>query len=349
MKWRSESCESGDMIRVRVGSVWHYGIFVSKDEVIEFGPPPLPLNIASKSDHRVMSVSIEEFSAGGTVERALLSPEEEQCRLSPSKTLAAARSRIGEGGYDIIHNNCEHFATACLFGLGSSTQEEALRKRWQSRPILDVYVMSIPEDMKVTSVYPPERDKQIRETKNENSRIERYAVWTVLEQAIEHSFSLSLKDLVFTENKGKWCCDKLYFSLSHSRDAVAVAVSNDRCGVDIEALERFRSRYSDPALLDKMYSKICSPEENVSVQSPDDLIKIWTKKESIYKCFGTERFQPKSINSSAFETLTVNLSLPNRHVVSFCGSKLSHAHVYVFDGERFRPVASGRNFSGMDQ
>ena len=41
MKWLPGECRPGDMIRVRLGSIYHYGIFVSEDEIVQFGPPPV--------------------------------------------------------------------------------------------------------------------------------------------------------------------------------------------------------------------------------------------------------------------------------------------------------------------
>ena len=40
MKWElSEPC-AGDMIRAKVGPLYHYGIYVSDSEVIQFGYSP---------------------------------------------------------------------------------------------------------------------------------------------------------------------------------------------------------------------------------------------------------------------------------------------------------------------
>jgi hypothetical protein len=34
MKWQLTQPVAGDMIRVKLGSIYHYGVFVSEDEVI---------------------------------------------------------------------------------------------------------------------------------------------------------------------------------------------------------------------------------------------------------------------------------------------------------------------------
>ena len=46
----------------------------------------------------------------------------------PEAVMRRARSRLGEGGFDFVFNNCEHFATWCKTGLSSSAQVEAIWK-----------------------------------------------------------------------------------------------------------------------------------------------------------------------------------------------------------------------------
>jgi hypothetical protein len=47
---------------------------------------------------------------------------------SPEAVVRRARSRIGDGGFDFVFNNCEHFATWCKTGLSKSAQVEAIWK-----------------------------------------------------------------------------------------------------------------------------------------------------------------------------------------------------------------------------
>ena len=42
MKFSPEPLKRGDMVRVMIGTVYHYGIYVSDEEVIQFGYPPIP-------------------------------------------------------------------------------------------------------------------------------------------------------------------------------------------------------------------------------------------------------------------------------------------------------------------
>ena len=131
MKWTPGQFEAADIIRIRTGAVYHYGIFVSEDEVIQFGYPPLP-EYADKNDPPVVcAVDIDTFCCGRIAEHAELDRTERRKRFPTEKIISTARSRIGEGGYNIIHNNCEHFVNECVFGIKRCEQEEEVRRKWR--------------------------------------------------------------------------------------------------------------------------------------------------------------------------------------------------------------------------
>ena len=131
MKWTPGEFEKGDIIRIKTGSFYHYGIFVSEDEVIQFGYPPLP-EYKDKNDPPVVCpVSIDVFCAGRIAEHAVLDRKEKKRAKSAEEAVSAARSRLGEGGYNILHNNCEHFVNECVFGVHYCEQEEKVRKMWR--------------------------------------------------------------------------------------------------------------------------------------------------------------------------------------------------------------------------
>ena len=129
MKWWPAAVKSGDMVRVRIGGIWHYGVYVSDSEVIQFGAPPRQ-GAEKPDDILVCATSMEVFSGGSIVETAKLGLIERMKRIPPGRTVRIARSRIGEGGYNLLHNNCEHFAYECVFGVKRSEQEEAARRQW---------------------------------------------------------------------------------------------------------------------------------------------------------------------------------------------------------------------------
>ncbi len=130
MKWTVRDCEKGDIIRVRLGTVYHYGVFLSEDEVIAFGYPPLPEYQGRQKEIAVLSTDIDTFSCSNMIEAPVYSLKEKLKKRSPAKVEAIARARIGETGYNIIHNNCEHFANDVVFGVRYSEQEDQVRRKW---------------------------------------------------------------------------------------------------------------------------------------------------------------------------------------------------------------------------
>ena len=48
--------------------------------------------------------------------------EEKRKRRSPEEIIACAQSHLGEGGYDLVSYNCEHFSNLCTFGSKESHQ-----------------------------------------------------------------------------------------------------------------------------------------------------------------------------------------------------------------------------------
>ena len=114
MKFTEKTPRYGDMIRTRVRFYHHYGIYVSDDRVIQFG---MPDNTGIPNEQiRVMVTDIYTFLNGGSLEVAEPDREERKAMRPAQQTVALAESRLGETGYDILHNNCEHFVNECAFG-----------------------------------------------------------------------------------------------------------------------------------------------------------------------------------------------------------------------------------------
>ena len=157
-------------------------------------------------------------------------------------------------------------------------------------PVVDLYIAPIP-DGDLGQVFPPARQAQIDGTTNEAMRRQRYYVWKLLEHGLLQSLGLSLEQLTLQLSQtGKWSCCECYFSLSHCRGAVAVAVSTEPVGVDIELTERIPS--------EGLAKKILSPAERAEYDAaaPDSqpmfLLEKWCQKESIFKITGAGLFTP---------------------------------------------------------
>ena len=131
MKWVEKSPSFGDMIRTKVQFYHHYGIFVSEDEVIQFGLPDDPMRAADQI--KVLCSDIATFLQGGEIEVAEPTLSEHRQMRKPEQIVEAARQRLGEGGYDILHNNCEHFVNCCVFGVHSSPFLDGVREKLRQK------------------------------------------------------------------------------------------------------------------------------------------------------------------------------------------------------------------------
>ena len=314
--------KSGDTIRARAGSIYHYGIYVSDDEIIQFGPSPKDKDYLKK-EKRVLVSNANVFSCGERIQVGRPNRKETKERFSDETIIGNARKRIGETGYNLIHNNCEHFVYECSFGYKKCTQEDWARNHFNKRTILNVYLKEI-GDEEIEDVYPPSRNREIREAKREETRQEKYAVWKLLEFALKHSFSKDIKDLTFKKDEnGKWSCGKIKLSLSHSNRYVMVGVSNHKVGVDIEGDRNYTNER-----MEKIKRKVFTEEE-----MSEDFYEVWTKKESIFKCEGKGKFSPKEIDTNRYACRSGKI---NGYTYSVCG-KVEHLHLYeVKDGEAIR-------------
>ena len=131
MQWLEKTPVFGDMIRTKVRFYYHYGIFVSEEEVIQFGLPDDPMRSAEQI--KVLTSDIHGFLQGGEIEVAAPDAAERRQMRSPEQTVRIARERLGEGGYDILHNNCEHFVNDCVFGQHTSTFLQGVREKLRKK------------------------------------------------------------------------------------------------------------------------------------------------------------------------------------------------------------------------
>lgn len=131
MNWTEKAPEYGDLIRTKVKFYHHFGIFVSPERVIQFGLPDDPMR--SASDIKVLTTDIYQFLQGGELEVAVPDAAIRRKMRRPDQIVAMAESRIGEGGYDILHNNCEHFVNECAFGEHNSAFLQDIREKLRKK------------------------------------------------------------------------------------------------------------------------------------------------------------------------------------------------------------------------
>ena len=130
-KWKLIDPVKGDHIRVKSNQLYHHGIYVGNEEVIQFGGPfdmfKNPKEIV------VEKVKIEDFLNGGFLEVKEFDRKEKKIKCSPEEIIETALSMIGTGGYDLLRNNCEHFVNYCIFKEKKSSQIDDFRKDIRNR------------------------------------------------------------------------------------------------------------------------------------------------------------------------------------------------------------------------
>ena len=93
-------------------------------------------------------------------------------------------------------------------------------------------------------------------------------------------------DLVFSYNEhGKPMLKEvsnIHFSISHCKEAIAVAVADRPVGIDVETL-----RMPSEALAEKVMDKGEKLRFDISDTPEDFFTAIWTAKEAVMKCRGT--------------------------------------------------------------
>ena len=167
--------------------------------------------------------------------------------------------------------------------------------------IVDVYIAPIPAG-EPGEVFPPQRQAQLDETKNAQHRRQRYFVWKLLEYGLRQSRGLDMNRLEFSlDDRGRWSCKECFFSLSHTKGAVAVAVSHAPVGVDLECADR--------KLHPSLPGKLLTDGERSAFAAMDAraqnryLLEKWCKKESLFKWQEAAAGEPKAQPCTGLETV----------------------------------------------
>lgn len=135
----------GDIVAVDRGLFWHYGIFENDNAVYHYqdaarlgvkgriARTSFAEFVAAAEDYFILGFSGSptpwairvDYTAEGQGERPQLEPALRRggvYSLEPDAVIAAARSRLEDGDYHLLENNCEHFALTCNVGCKTSLQ-----------------------------------------------------------------------------------------------------------------------------------------------------------------------------------------------------------------------------------
>lgn len=120
---KSKNIMPGDLVRVkRSKGYYHYGIMSDVDKIIHF-TGPIDDSITKIENIKIRETSVENFVRGDTLQ--VLRPFSSS--FDVNTVIERAKGFIGESkifgkSYNLISNNCEHFARYIYFGKSDSKQ-----------------------------------------------------------------------------------------------------------------------------------------------------------------------------------------------------------------------------------
>ncbi len=165
-----------------------------------------------------------------------------------------------------------------------------------------VYVGAIPKSVQITELSCQARNEEISACANERVRKERYCVWKLLEYALRKTQGDRVDLSAFEKlPSGKWASKDICFSLSHSGDMAAVALSLRAVGVDVERGKEKLLRLQEKIL--------CEAERAVFARLTGEdkeryLLEKWTQKEAIFKAYGENGFVPREVDTQNYQAAT---------------------------------------------
>ena len=138
--WVQKTPQKGDHIRVqRMNGLYaHHGIYVSDEEVIHFTGKDDD-SILDWSKPEVIQTDLAYFLKGGTLEVKEYTDEEFADLYSPEQIVTYARACLGDKGYNLIFNNCEHFANVCTLGRFRSHQVEKVFTKRKENDFMGIW------------------------------------------------------------------------------------------------------------------------------------------------------------------------------------------------------------------
>lgn len=138
--WVQKMPQKGDHIRVqRMNGLYaHHGIYVSDEEVIHFTRKDDD-SILDWSKPEVIQTDLSYFLKGGILEVKEYTDEEFADLYSPEQIVTYARACLGDKGYNLIFNNCEHFANVCTLGRFRSHQVEKVFTKRKENDFMGIW------------------------------------------------------------------------------------------------------------------------------------------------------------------------------------------------------------------
>ena len=140
------------------------------------------------------------------------------------------------------------------------------------------------------TVLPDWRREQMLAIKHLRGRVQCAVAWLLVHHCQMSEGGSSQQDIarndkwLYNHHGKPYFADRkdLFFSISHCKGAVAVAIDDKEVGVDIEEISRYRESLESYVLNEEEVPR-CARNDN----KKEAFIEIWTQKEAVFKLLGT--------------------------------------------------------------
>lgn len=153
-----------------------------------------------------------------------------------------------------------------------------------------VYILNANKLITDISKYSNIDKKRLEKIKKSNNTLfikEQLGSSILLNEILENNYFLDPKEIeyIYNESGKPYLKDKnLYFSLSHSNGIVALTVSKEEVGLDIELIKPVKDALAKRIMTTEEYNIYNSLDKNKKVTY---FYEVWTSKEAYVKKIGT--------------------------------------------------------------
>lgn len=127
---------------------------------------------------------------------------------------------------------------------------------------------------------------RLNEYSQQQNKLNVYCEYVLLKNLLK-SINIDLdKQTIIKTSSGKPIFDnlKIFFNISHNKDLVAVAISSNPIGIDIQAISPYNAKVAQKYFNTDEFTAI-EKSKNKDIQ----FTKYWTKYESMLKLFGSRK------------------------------------------------------------
>lgn len=173
------------------------------------------------------------------------------------------------------------------------------------------------DDKKYTLLYsflPPSRKQKVDKTKDEQTKKIQIVEYYLIKK---HLGLLSQKDFSYNKYGKPYILGEKHFSISHTKTALVIAISDNEIGIDIQEISKPSER-----LIKKVLNESEMQQVQKSTSPSKEFTKLWTKKESYVKYNGTSIFNKTRDILIAAHNVTFHTIEKNNQIITTCTKKV---------------------------